>query len=661
MDGRNPWRISALLYLCYEFVFPLFLLFQMFLTVLVAQVTKFLPMRRPNSSDNHEHHNSFCCGHFPPFSPCRQRDDGSSPSTSGGERISTRFSKGRVLNEEQLASGSRCEIASDRKADRNGDVRRSFSMPLAYKRKGRHNGTTSVEQGASVRKRSVDGDTYQSIAEGLELYDGLIEMSAEHLKQRDRGHEEVILSLLSALQVQRKNLRTLYEELDEERVAAETAAIEAMAMIHRLQEEKSALQMEAEHFQRMAEEKARHDERAIQLLEEDLCRKENERVHLEEELSDLRSKCFGSGTGNGNGFDEAREVTPQYYTNAGTPILLLTRGLEAPGQKEHKDGSLVTCQECTDLTLAISSGDISLDGSCEWLQSDDAPIKKFRSLALHELGHSNEFPNSDEISQSAVGAPHEESEKSLLDGANDAKAILLQLSAVEKQLLALEESEKMDLWNQVQASQDSLIHEILKSNEHSLAKYDSNNRNNVNLQSCDDNMWASEIEASTVLAEEKVVNVDVANISCSTSQVPTHEVMIEIHEGKRRRSRFMQWECSEDEKHLSIPNFAKNRSDLSSTSVLEGPMKPVSRALQITADEDEWESKRVISLDGIALGDNDESTLMHDQPVSSNGEHVNLVMLKEVVQGLQELLKGNKNVSATNETLSSLSVYLKGT
>ena len=96
--------------------------------------------------------------------------------------------------------------------------------------------------------------------------------------------------LYEALQSERETLALLYNELEQERNCAATAASEALAMIFRLQEEKAAVQLEARQFQRMVLEKAMHDQEAIDALNELLVRREEEKLGLEEEIRVCRER-----------------------------------------------------------------------------------------------------------------------------------------------------------------------------------------------------------------------------------------------------------------------------------------------------------------------------------------------------------------------------------
>lgn len=109
-----------------------------------------------------------------------------------------------------------------------------------------------------------------------ELEGGDTASSIEHLK--------------SALKAERKALHALYTELEEERSASAVAANQTMAMINKLQEEKSAMQMEALQYQRMMEEQSEYDQEALQLLNELMVKREKEKQELEKELEVYRKR-----------------------------------------------------------------------------------------------------------------------------------------------------------------------------------------------------------------------------------------------------------------------------------------------------------------------------------------------------------------------------------
>ncbi|KAL8142065.1 hypothetical protein V2J09_015097 [Rumex salicifolius] len=109
----------------------------------------------------------------------------------------------------------------------------------------------------------------------------------------DNGEEVVRVEELKALlESERKILRALYAELDEERNAASIATNETMAMINRLQEEKATIEMEALQYQRMMEEQCEYDQEALQLMNEMLVKREKQLQELEKELEVCRKKVM---------------------------------------------------------------------------------------------------------------------------------------------------------------------------------------------------------------------------------------------------------------------------------------------------------------------------------------------------------------------------------
>ena len=106
----------------------------------------------------------------------------------------------------------------------------------------------------------------------------------------EEDQEEGLDALREALRAERMTLAALETELENERNAAAIATSEAMAMISRLQEEKSAMQMEVVQLQRMSEEKADYDEQAMELLKEILLKREKEKHALEKEVELYRER-----------------------------------------------------------------------------------------------------------------------------------------------------------------------------------------------------------------------------------------------------------------------------------------------------------------------------------------------------------------------------------
>ncbi|KAG2324166.1 hypothetical protein Bca4012_038577 [Brassica carinata] len=100
--------------------------------------------------------------------------------------------------------------------------------------------------------------------------------------------EKTVKELEEALKQERAARAAVCVELDKERNAAASAADEAMAMIHRLQDEKAAIEMEAMQFQRMVEEKSTFDAEEMVILKDILIRREREKHFLEKEVEAYR-------------------------------------------------------------------------------------------------------------------------------------------------------------------------------------------------------------------------------------------------------------------------------------------------------------------------------------------------------------------------------------
>ncbi|KAL1188761.1 Myosin-binding protein 2 [Cardamine amara subsp. amara] len=102
------------------------------------------------------------------------------------------------------------------------------------------------------------------------------------------AEENSVKDLEESLREERAARAAVCVELDKERNAAASAADEAMAMIHRLQDEKATVEMEARQFQRMVEEKSTFDAEEMVILKDILIRREREKHFLEKEVEAYR-------------------------------------------------------------------------------------------------------------------------------------------------------------------------------------------------------------------------------------------------------------------------------------------------------------------------------------------------------------------------------------
>ncbi|CAN7095002.1 unnamed protein product [Brassica rapa subsp. narinosa] len=116
--------------------------------------------------------------------------------------------------------------------------------------------------------------------------------------------ENECAALLEDLSSQRKTVKDLHLELEEERKAAASAANETMSMILRLQREKAEIQMEARQFKAFAEEKMTHDQEKLLVLEELLYEKEQAIEALTYEVEAYKDKLLSYGLTEGEIHDE---------------------------------------------------------------------------------------------------------------------------------------------------------------------------------------------------------------------------------------------------------------------------------------------------------------------------------------------------------------------
>ncbi|KAL2345336.1 hypothetical protein Fmac_006621 [Flemingia macrophylla] len=119
-------------------------------------------------------------------------------------------------------------------------------------------------------------------------------------------------ALREAVSTQQKSIQDLYEELEEERNAASTAANETMSMILRLQREKADLQMEARQFRRFVEERASHDQHELLALEDMLYQREQAIHSLSCEVQAYKHRLMSFGLTESEAEGDPYEFPPYY-------------------------------------------------------------------------------------------------------------------------------------------------------------------------------------------------------------------------------------------------------------------------------------------------------------------------------------------------------------
>ncbi|CAI9098738.1 OLC1v1035436C1 [Oldenlandia corymbosa var. corymbosa] len=221
---------------------------------------------------------------------------------------------------------------------------------------------------------------------------------------------------------QQQLLQKLYNELDAEREASSTAASEALAMILRLQGEKAAVQMEAEQYKRLAEEKMCYAEESLSIFEDIMYQKEMEVSALDYQVQAYRYKLLSMGCADQIGeikFPEnllqrnenlAGEMSLKNLSrrNSAPPISLkayLKKGINESEDCSSPDIDLVSrtvesCkgQELQDLnsdwdkkTDISSSGDIS--SYLDQIRKLDGRIKEIAGVSYANLRNSSRSPS----------------------------------------------------------------------------------------------------------------------------------------------------------------------------------------------------------------------------------------------------------------------------
>ncbi|XP_015892233.3 protein FLOURY 1-like [Ziziphus jujuba] len=143
----------------------------------------------------------------------------------------------------------------------------------------------------SVAKREAE---YNSNFDSDEAKDVLKKNDDDDDDEKDchseDGDDFDAMELRKLVKIERQRAKEAQTELEKERMAAATAAEEAMAMILRLQNEKSCIEMQANQYRRMAEHKQQYDEALIQSLQWIVTKLESEKSLLEDQLKFCRQK-----------------------------------------------------------------------------------------------------------------------------------------------------------------------------------------------------------------------------------------------------------------------------------------------------------------------------------------------------------------------------------
>ncbi|KAH1030934.1 hypothetical protein J1N35_043108 [Gossypium stocksii] len=138
--------------------------------------------------------------------------------------------------------------------------------------------TKSIDNCKEILKKDTDFDA---------IYEGIDEKEKECCPEDE---EFDVMALRKLVKIERRRTKAAYRELEKERAAASSAADEAMAMILRLQNEKSSVEIDANQFKRMAEQKQEYDQQVIESLQWIVMKHESEWSSLENQLQLCKQK-----------------------------------------------------------------------------------------------------------------------------------------------------------------------------------------------------------------------------------------------------------------------------------------------------------------------------------------------------------------------------------
>lgn len=167
--------------------------------------------------------------------------------------------------------------------------------------------------------------------------------------------------LKQALEEAEATHASLWSELEKERIAAATAADEAMAMILRLQQEKASIEMEARQYQRIIEEKSTYDEEEMVILKEIIVRREREKHFLEKQVEAFRNLVLGTVQLEGDPYSKIDSQSHMIDELSDDPIQMLQQLSDAVEKARNggSDDALQTSVSLEKDSTAALGGDVS--------------------------------------------------------------------------------------------------------------------------------------------------------------------------------------------------------------------------------------------------------------------------------------------------------------
>ncbi|XP_047315479.1 myosin-binding protein 3-like isoform X2 [Impatiens glandulifera] len=228
-----------------------------------------------------------------------QIDDGASSSLVTRRRNSRDSTGNGPFTPKRLEIGLGCdELGND--APESGEISPYSSYIFSSTEMGSGwDQTHFIGKGGSIEDSDSDPGDDKVVHANPTMMEEKSECSCEE-EQEDHDAElemikqieekEAIRILQRALEEERAHRAALYVELEKERIAASSAADEAMAMILRLQEEKALREMETRQYRRMVEERTAYEEEEMTILKEIIVSREREKHFLEKEVEVYREQ-----------------------------------------------------------------------------------------------------------------------------------------------------------------------------------------------------------------------------------------------------------------------------------------------------------------------------------------------------------------------------------
>ncbi|KAL2923378.1 Myosin-binding protein 2 [Bienertia sinuspersici] len=242
----------------------------------------------------------------------------------------------------------------------------------------------NIENSAPLRicGRAAPDSELNDVADESKLMHGKMlenlknNVGCEHGVDGEDGSLVRILEL--ALEEEQAARATLCSELEQERLAAATAADEAMAMISRLQEEKASVEIEAHQYQRILEEKSVYDAEEMDILKEIIVRRERERLILEKEVEAYR-RVFQENNGLESQSNDKQEQSEVSFFDASVDPMLILQQLSDSINKRGNIKSMSNFSDCSSAYVQKQTSTVS-----QGKDSSSLPLEHETKI-IHEL------------------------------------------------------------------------------------------------------------------------------------------------------------------------------------------------------------------------------------------------------------------------------------